>query len=263
MSTVDENAKVISNFGLTFNQAKVYLAIVQEGLVSAGKIAKISKIRREEVYRIFPSLEKLGLIIRIPGVPLKFRAVPIDDVLSILIKREKESAEKKIKDLSTEKDNFLKKLELNSGKEVYEKEKDQFALLMSKEAINSRIALVFSKAKRNIDIVDSSLNVILYPNESIKTILPADFKIRVITEPSNKNEQTLKLLNQSAWRNTFDLRYLKNIPCELILANGSEAILCMNMKRDLPEKLALWTSNKELLDLLQKRFEILFHASNK
>ncbi len=45
--------------GLTSNQAKVYLTLVQQKSAPAVTISKVSKIARAEVYRILASLSDL------------------------------------------------------------------------------------------------------------------------------------------------------------------------------------------------------------
>ncbi len=60
-----ENMDLLLGLGLTVNQAKVYLAILKLEKSSVSQIAKLSKVRREDVYRILPSLEILGLIERL------------------------------------------------------------------------------------------------------------------------------------------------------------------------------------------------------
>jgi len=62
LSHLEDHIRMLSDFGLTPSQAKVYLAIVEMGLASVSKVSKLSKVRREEVYRIVPNLERLGLI---------------------------------------------------------------------------------------------------------------------------------------------------------------------------------------------------------
>ena len=54
----EKNVEVLLDFGLTRNQAKVYVAIARLRLASVGQISKASKVRREDVYRILPKLEK-------------------------------------------------------------------------------------------------------------------------------------------------------------------------------------------------------------
>jgi len=91
LSPVEKAAEMLSDFGLTRNQAKVYIATAQLGLSSVGQISKLSKVRREDVYRVLPKLEKRGLIEKLLGTPTKIRATPIKEAIAILIKREEES----------------------------------------------------------------------------------------------------------------------------------------------------------------------------
>ena len=65
--TNDENTDLLLGLGLTLNQAKVYLAVIKLEKTTVGQVANFSKVRREDVYRILPSLEKMGLIERLLG----------------------------------------------------------------------------------------------------------------------------------------------------------------------------------------------------
>jgi len=62
LSTLERNVEMLIDFGLTGNQARVYLAIARLKLATVGQISKVSKVRREDVYRILPKLEKMGLV---------------------------------------------------------------------------------------------------------------------------------------------------------------------------------------------------------
>ena len=73
MRSLEENAENLSGFGLTPTQAKVYLAIAQLGLASVSEVSKVAQVRREDVYRIMPKLEKIGLIEKILNKPTKMR----------------------------------------------------------------------------------------------------------------------------------------------------------------------------------------------
>jgi len=53
--------------GLSPNQAKVYQTILKLGNVPVGLIAKSSSVRREDVYKVLPTLEKMGLIEKLLG----------------------------------------------------------------------------------------------------------------------------------------------------------------------------------------------------
>ncbi|MGF3522092.1 MAG: TrmB family transcriptional regulator [Candidatus Bathyarchaeia archaeon] len=106
MDSVEQNAEMLSSFGLTRKQAKVYLSLVSLGTATVSEIYNHSKIRREEVYRILPKLEKMGLIEKTLNTPVRLRATSVENALSILIKNEEERVKKRVMELITKKQSF-------------------------------------------------------------------------------------------------------------------------------------------------------------
>lgn len=92
MFSIEKTVETLSDFGLTRNQAKVYVAATQLGLVSAGQISELSKVRREDVYRLLSTLERMGLIEKLLGTRTRLRATPIKDALTTLVKNEEKKA---------------------------------------------------------------------------------------------------------------------------------------------------------------------------
>src|SRR4030042_5703547 len=92
----DENTDLLLSLGLSLNQAKVYLAILKLEKTAVGKLAAFSKVRREDVYRILPILEKMGLIERLLGKPSEVRATPISDALTFLVSEEKTKSDERL-----------------------------------------------------------------------------------------------------------------------------------------------------------------------
>ena len=97
----DENTDLLLGLGLSLNQARVYLAILKLEKTTVGQAAKFSKVRREDVYRIMPSLEKMGLIERLMGKPTVIRATPISDALSFLVAEEKTKSDDRLTGMRT------------------------------------------------------------------------------------------------------------------------------------------------------------------
>jgi sugar-specific transcriptional regulator TrmB len=91
-------------FGLTPNEAKVYIYLAKYGHRRAVEIAKSIHIPRTETYHLLSSLQNKGLVTATFQHPIKFSAVPFDKALNILIDIERErlrTFEKKEKDLLT------------------------------------------------------------------------------------------------------------------------------------------------------------------
>jgi len=70
MFASEENVRALSDLGLSPNQAKVYLSVLQTEGLPVHDISKIAKVNREDVYRVILRLEKMGLIEKILGNPM-------------------------------------------------------------------------------------------------------------------------------------------------------------------------------------------------
>ena len=82
----------LESFGFTVNQAKVYLSIVQSGKTRVGKISKSTQLHRQDIYKLLPKLEKMGLITKTIDKPFMIEAVPIEKALETLITKEREKS---------------------------------------------------------------------------------------------------------------------------------------------------------------------------
>jgi len=92
MDSLTELAEKLSEYGITYNQAKVYVAAAKLVIASVSQISKKSNVSREEVYRLLPKLEKLGLIEKTIERPLRIKATNFRAALSILINHRRETA---------------------------------------------------------------------------------------------------------------------------------------------------------------------------
>jgi len=76
-------------FGLTQNQARVYLFLSKNTTKSAPEISKSLKIARTETYHLLNGLQSKGIPIAAFGKPTKFQAVPFDNSINILVDNER------------------------------------------------------------------------------------------------------------------------------------------------------------------------------
>lgn len=81
----DERVQTLMNLGLTLLQAKIYLALAQAGKTKIETISKASNIARQDIYRIMPTLQKLGLAEKIVTTPTMYKATPIKEGYYLLL----------------------------------------------------------------------------------------------------------------------------------------------------------------------------------
>ncbi len=84
----------MKNLGLTHNQARICLALIELGPSKVEEISIVSEVTRQDIYRIIPSLQALGFVETTLSKPTIFKVLSLQEPPSILVnQREKKTAE--------------------------------------------------------------------------------------------------------------------------------------------------------------------------
>ena len=83
----DECVQILTDLGLTLLQARTYFALSKLRKATIKTISKASNIARQDVYRIMPALEKLGLAEKIIATPTMYKATPIKEGIYFLLQK--------------------------------------------------------------------------------------------------------------------------------------------------------------------------------
>lgn len=78
----------LSSFGLTPNQAKIYLFLLINGTAPARRISRLLGLHRVEIYRKLRELEELGLVELHLSSPKSYSAAEPNDALSAILHRQ-------------------------------------------------------------------------------------------------------------------------------------------------------------------------------
>jgi sugar-specific transcriptional regulator TrmB len=260
---LQDEVLTLSRLGLTFNQARVYLALIRSGLSTAKTISKNSGIARPDVYRIMPTLEKLGLVERIVSAPCKFRAISRQHAFSVLMDRRiKETSE--LQAITKE---MLKVFKNNTNRTVFEEAESQFVLVPEQVAIQRKKKRL-ERTARSFDVITSWKR---FPNaftftykKEVTEALKRGVKIRVIIDKPEEEEIVSDTIKHLEKHPAFKIRYsLEPLTALISIIDKDEACVCTHTKTALTEDSFLWTNNPSLLSLLQDYFEILWITSIK
>ncbi len=82
--------EALRSFGLSEYEAKVLLALIAKGELTAKEVAEYSGIPRTSVYDVIKSLMNKGLV-EAYGKPMKFRALNSEDLMRIFSKKVEEN----------------------------------------------------------------------------------------------------------------------------------------------------------------------------
>ena len=257
--------EILAEFGLTENQAKVFLATTKLGTPTVAEVADVSEVRREEIYRLLPELEKIGLIERLLGKPLRLKTLDPASSITTLVNLEREKANDRISELSMKSKKLLQFLGEHEGLPEEGELTSEFSLIQEKESIRVGLHELISKAEKQIDVLLSRKDLIWFVStqgESLHKAFEDGVKIRIMSEPTSGRDRIPKILHrQFPGATEVPLKYLLNPNAFYIIADKYRLIMITSGVGHLPSSTCLWTNNKSLVSLTSSSFEGHWHDS--
>ena len=250
----NENTDLLLGLGLTLNQAKVYLAILKLEKTTIGQVANFSKVRREDVYRILPSLEKMGLIERLLGKPTEVRATRISDALSLLVAEEKGKSDERLVGMR----GIVQKLTLKDWKQELPKDESIYILIAEKKSVFAKTSDLISNSRKEIALIADKariMPVLFQFSDEYKLAIKKGAMVRLIFEGEKPdvllNEKVKKLVGSRSVQIKFHLDPLNHF----IMSDDKEALITTSKESALGDSPSLWTNNCNLIGVLRTGFE--------
>jgi sugar-specific transcriptional regulator TrmB len=250
----DENTDLLIGLGLTLNQAKVYLTILKLEKATVAELSKFSKVRREDVYRILPSLEKMGLVERLLGAPTNIRATPISDALSFLVAEEKNKFDDRLKGMR----NKVQKLSNKDWKQPLSGEESIYILIAEKKAILAKTSGLIRSSRKELTLIADKARImptLSQFSEECRQAIKKGAQIRLIFEGDKSDsllkEKVKKLIDGTSVHIKFNAEPLNHF----IMSDDKEALITASKESGLGESPSLWTNNGNLMGLIRTAFE--------
>jgi len=197
----------LKEFGLNSYESKLWTALLSRGISTAGELSDIANVPRSRSYDVLESLEKKGFIIMKLGKPIKYIAVPPEEVMERLKKKLKEDVEKQVKVLEDLKEtNILNELNLLHKQGIEKVDPSEISgSFRGRENLYNHLESMIKNAKKLVVIVTTGSGLIRKEQELKKVLKKAkengvDIKIASnITKDKIKN---LELSNISEIKQT-------------------------------------------------------------
>jgi len=267
-SIPEDLIKRLMFFGLSSNEAKAYLALLQLKQASASAVAKLSNVPRQEIYRVLPHLEKLGMAEAIIGKPTKFLAISPEEALSELINYQQEILANRISELRQAKsvlESELKKLEGKSAG-LTRFEPVHYILISGQRLVNEKIQEMLQKAKKEVLWMAPKLEIrvaVIYGrDEMLRRCARRKVKVRIITEVDEKNVADLIKLSKFC-----EIRHAPNVTSTITIVDDKELIIgsAVHFSESLNnEELRhkLWTNDLSHINIMRDFFEKVWSSSS-
>ena len=241
--------------GLTLNQARTYLALVQSGPTTAKETSKNTHIPRQDIYRVIPQLQKTGIVEKQITTPTIYKATPIQQAIPILLKHKIAQQ----KELQRKTEELLHDVKDNHAEIEPQEETSQFVIVPGKEFIVQRLKEALQKAQTSLDVVTSQKRfsqAILEFGEDYKKALKRGVKIRIATE-KHVAEKTAQETVQTLRENPhFEVKYFPGPPEAIVsIIDMKQAMITLSATAHLAGTESLWSNNTSFIALTQNYFE--------
>ena len=250
----DKHIRTLQDFGLSYLQAKTYLVLLDLGEADTKTIARASNVARQEIYRVMPSLQKLGLSEKSISKPIIYKATPLKDALSILLKKEKTEVD----NLQNKQNWLLNNFHSDGVKNLVHEDDTQFIITSELTLFFNSHEKLLSKTQESIDII---VPFIFFPEKFCemwsqlkKTMLKKrNLKVRLIAQRCDDGSTLPKSILEYP---DFELRYATEpVSFGMYVFDKKELTLAIAEKSGLP---SLWSNNHNMLILAQNYYELMW-----
>jgi sugar-specific transcriptional regulator TrmB len=262
LNTEDERIQTLMGLGLTYCQAKSYLTLVLNGRCTAKTISHLSKVTRQDIYRIMPTLQKLGLAQKILSIPTEWKAAPIDEGLAILLKRKN----KQFSELQEKTAKLLGSFRENSKRTEGREKGPEFIIVPGGETHMRWILKKLGQVKKNNNaFVTWDIFKYMMFNESkqFKKGLERGARFRHIIYCIDGAKNEIEFDPYFKENPNFQVRYILNPPLAAIALFDEKEVVFSNPARHLLESPKLWSNNPHFVALIQEYFETKWNTAQQ
>jgi sugar-specific transcriptional regulator TrmB len=263
LSFQDHGEKILRELGLTFSQARVYIGLVRLGdRTTARAVSNIIQIARQDVYQLVAELQKLGLVELIIGKPEMFRAIPLQETISILTDRRN----RKMNALLSEASKLLERSPEKPEATIQQNNR-QFLLIPEKEVLIHRIRKAIETAQKSIRVITPWKELaqwLLLLDKCWNQALERGIHIQWITEKKVNVDSNPENINAFLKNPRSKLKTMSNLAKNrLAIYDDKEAFIATLSKANAAESPALWTNNSAIINILIDYFDTKWKAGKK
>lgn len=253
--------KVKNYFGLNIYETKVWLALLQKGVASAGEIAEISGVPRSRTYDVLESLEKQGFAVQKIGKPVKYLAVKPVQVLDKLKKNANEELNERIKTLTNikETDEYRELEILHTSNNDLIKKQDISGTIKGRLNVNSQISDILNLAKKEV-VICTSTSELKKRQKLVEPLFKQLNKSGIkLTIALNGPAEELKFLNEKLSIKAKPI----DLDASFYIADRTEIVFMLNNVEENSDQLAVWFSSPFFVESFTGMFDLALRKGAK
>jgi sugar-specific transcriptional regulator TrmB len=259
ISALKQINRALMRFKLSKNEVKVYLFLARFGSQKVQQISENMDVHRTEVYKTLRTLEAQGLITRILDKPMKFAALPFEQVLENLI----EGRRKRIIQLEQKKTELLEMWRSLPEVEELKANKETLQVLEGKHQVLVKVSELLSSSEAEFQVVVSENEMVWLYNSLFFEDLNDRMKnklldVRMMTQYSPTSTYIIDKIDLY----DMDFAFLRRTTQpSFFIADDKQILLLMNNNEN--KLLAMWTNYEAIVASFRNLFEHLWKNQAK
>ena len=194
----DPIKNILKNVGLTEKETDIYIFLAKHGALKGLAIAKMTGTDKASAYRILKSLQNKGLLEVTLESPVRFTAIPFDQVLTSFIKSRRDE----VSLIENTKDDLLNDWEKIS-RTNFELSAEKFVVIERESKIYPRITQLIKEVKNELSIISPVATLLRANQFSLFDALndipkKSKMQLRLVTDFPENNFENLKTLARKA-----------------------------------------------------------------
>jgi sugar-specific transcriptional regulator TrmB len=238
--------------GLTFLQAKIYLTLCQVGSASIKTVYKNAEIARQDVYRVMPTLEELGLVERVLATPIMYKATAMKKGLHFLLDKKT----KEIVEIKKKTEELIEEMQEVNNMPCLEEA--QFYIISSERCLQKMFDERESNSQTSIEMCIDDWKFVrarsFYRLQEFKKALKRGVKIRILVSGQKDGLNLDKHIKELTMSPLFEIRYLIVPTVKMVIYDNNQMGLYVGttLQSGVP---SLWTNHLLFIKLMKSDFE--------
>lgn len=218
-------------FDLNLYEVKLWTALLSRGVSTAGELSDIADVPRSRSYDVLESLEKKGFVIMKLGKPIKYIAIPPNEVVDRVRKNMQSNAQEKLRRLESVKGSpLLTELEtLHTQGVALVDPAEMSGCLRGRNNVYNHLDFLIKESKKSVNIMTTEKGF-MRKMEGLRSSLEKAKKrgVRIrISAPISKDTKALA----DSLKNIAEIKHNDKVNSRFVTVDGQDVVfMTMNDK---------------------------------
>ena len=250
-SELDKIQDELLKFGLTSNQAKVFMFLGKYGSKTSPEVCNSLNLPRTETYNVLNSLINRGIVISEFQHPTRYTALPMDKAILTMVN----AAQENVNDLA-KKEIILAKLWNKIPSFVGEENEsttEKFQMLQGTTRVHNKLREMINNTKNEFQIFCTETDLSkFYYSDFLDMLGSMQADLKLIVSPTKKIPRYIRAIDETK------IRILANTDvenqCFIVKDNDEVLIYLRNNEKSSKDAFAFWTNTGSLVKSMKNLF---------